>query len=229
MFMNRAHSTFVINLEHRVDRRTDMQRELLGIGWEATFFPAIRPSSAREFTSAGARGCFLSHLAVLKQAKALGVERLVILEDDVTFVRDFSRRWQSVLHKLDTTDWSVFYPGHALNGMSPGLSLLQPEVSVLCAHFMMINNHAISAIAEGLEAILKRPAGHPLGGPMHVDGAYSTIRAQNPRLQTYALSPVLGYQRPSRTDIRDTKWFDRPGPLEHLVRVVRRIKARRIN
>ena len=227
--MNRTHSTFVINLEHRVDRRTEMQRELLRIGWSATFFPAIKPSSAGDFTSTGARGCFLSHLAVLKEAKAASVERLVILEDDVNFVRDFSDRWQSVLAELDASNWSVFYPGHALKEMSAGLSLLKPEASVLCAHFMMINNHAISTIIEGLEMISQRPAGHPLGGPMHVDGAYSTIRAQNPGLRTYALSPVLGYQRPSRTDIRNTKWYDRPGPLERLVSVARRIKASRIN
>ena len=38
---------------------------------------------------------------------------------------------------------------------------------------------------------------------MHVDGAYSTIRSQNPQLKTYAIAPVLGHQRPSRTDIRE--------------------------
>ena len=51
---------------------------------------------------------------------------------------------------------------------------------VQCAHFLLINAAALTTVIKGLETILSRPAGHPLGGPMHVDGAYTTIRAQNP-------------------------------------------------
>ena len=63
------HETFVINLPYRTDRRSEMQRELSRIGWNAQFFPAIRPASAGSFSSIGAHGCFLSHLAVLKAAR----------------------------------------------------------------------------------------------------------------------------------------------------------------
>ena len=56
-------------------------------------------------------------------------------------------------------------------------------------------------IIAGLETIMERAPGHVLGGPMHVDGAYSTIRAQNHDLKTYSASPPLGYQRSSRSDI----------------------------
>jgi hypothetical protein len=91
---------------------------------------------------------------------------------------------------------------------------------------MMLNGEAIPEIIRRLKAILTRPPGHPLGGPMHVDGAYSTIRLQHPALITYAASPVLGYQRPSRTDIGDGKWFDRVPALAGPVNFARRWKAR---
>jgi len=227
--MTLSHLTFVINLESRADRRAAMQRELLRVDWSASFFPAIRPLSAGRFTSPGARGCFLSHLEVLKRARDARADHLVILEDDVNFVRGFSDRWKFAMTELDSLEWSVFYPGHAQLGDLPaGLSLIPPTRSVLCAHFMMLNGRAIPTIIEGLERILSRPPGHQLGGPMHVDGAYSTIRAQNPTLKTYAIAPVLGYQRPSRTDIRDTRWFDRIPPLEPVVNLFRRLKANRM-
>jgi glycosyl transferase, family 25 len=227
--MTLSPSNFVINLESRTDRRTAMQRELLRIGWNANFFPAIRPLSPGGFTSPGARGCFLSHLEVLKKARDARANYLVILEDDVNFVRDFADKWKFAITELDSLDWSVFYPGHALLGDLPaGLSLISPTRNVLCAHFMMLNGRALPTIIEGLEQILSRPAGHRLGGPMHVDGAYSTVRAQNPTLKTYAIAPVLGYQRPSRTDIRDTRWFDRTSSLEPVIKLFRRLKAKRI-
>jgi glycosyl transferase family 25 len=220
-------SIYVINLERREDRRREMEEELVRIGWNATFFPAIEPTSSAGFPSPGARGCFLSHLSVLKAAREAAVERLVILEDDVNFVCNFKERWQSLETELTALDWSIFYPGHAISNLPAGISVLAPECGVLCTHFMVINRSAISKIVEGLETILSRPPGHPLGGPMHVDGAYSTIRAQNPKLDTYALFPILGYQRSSRTDIRGARWFDRLNLLQSAVDVMRKIKRRR--
>ncbi|MEX1060616.1 MAG: glycosyltransferase family 25 protein, partial [Methyloceanibacter sp.] len=67
----------IINLEHRTDRRIAMQKQLSRIGWQAEFFAAIRPDIAADFPSIGARGCFLSHLAVLKNARDAGAKQLV--------------------------------------------------------------------------------------------------------------------------------------------------------
>jgi hypothetical protein len=89
---------------------------------------------------------------------------------------------------------------------------------------MVIGADAIDSLVQGLETILSRPKGHPLGGPMHVDGAYSTIRLHHPSLKTFAAFPALGYQRASRTDIADQKWFDRIRVLDPAVRIVRNVK-----
>jgi glycosyl transferase family 25 len=227
---SKQQSVYVINLERREDRRREMKGELSRVGWEATFFPAIEPTSSAGFASIGAHGCFLSHLSVLNAARNGAVEQLVILEDDVNFVRNFGERWRWMEAELSAVDWSICYPGHAIDTLPQGISALSPQTSVLCAHFLVVNKLAIDLIAAGLETILSRPAGHPLGGPMHVDGAYSTIRAQNPALNTYALFPTLGYQRPSRTDIRGARWFDRLSLIQPAVDVMRKIKgARRRN
>ena len=209
--MDRNVAILVINLAYRTDRRSEMEVQLRRIGWSAEFFPAVRPDEAGGFPSIGARGCFLSHLAVLKIARDRHVSKLIILEDDLNFVDGFRERWDELLATLDSVEWSIAYAGHLLVTASVGWSTFNfvANCHPVYRHFMIINGSAIETLIEGLEMILVRPPGDPLGGPMHVDGAYSTLRAQNANLNTYFVSPPRGYQRSSRTDIGDVKWFDR--------------------
>jgi hypothetical protein len=223
--MNATRAIYVINLEHRTDRRIAMEKQLLRIGWRAEFFRAIRPDNAADFPSIGARGCFLSHLSVLRNAQKAGVQQLVILEDDLNFAPKFVERWNLSMSSLETKTWSIFYPGHTLKGLPAGLSRISPHTNIRCTHFMVVNGHAILTLISGFEKMLSRPGGHPLGGPMHIDGAYSTLRTQNPSLVTYANSPVLGYQRSSRTDVGNLRWFDRIGMLAPLVHIARKLRA----
>jgi glycosyl transferase, family 25 len=224
--MAHKHATYVINLPHRADRRIETERQLARVGWSAEFFPAIQPSETAGFPSIGARGCFLSHLAVLQMAMQAGTDRLVILEDDVNFSAGFAGQWQSATAALDALPWSIFYPGHVLSAMTPGLSRLSPATAVQGTHFMLMHGQAIPKLVAGLQAMLARSPGHPAGGPMHVDGAYSTLRRQDHSLVTYAYFPSLGYQRPSRTDIGEHRWFDRIPALEPAVNFARKLKAR---
>src|SRR5258708_885536 len=76
-------------------------------------------------------------------------------------------------------DWSMFYPAHYLAARPEGLALLDPSVEIMCAHFVMFHPKVVGTIIGELEAMLTRPGGHPLGGPMHVDGAYLTIRKRH--------------------------------------------------
>jgi glycosyl transferase, family 25 len=223
--MSTKTAIFVINLEYRSDRRIAIEKELLRVGWQAEFFPAIRPNSAANFPSIGARGCYLSHLSVLRSARHKKIERLIILEDDLNFAPDFAEDWDFSMFELERKEWSIFYPGHTLENLQPGLTRLAPQTSVQCSHFIVINGSAFSPIIDELERILSRPAGHPIGGPMHVDGAYSAIRMHDPSLITYAYSPALGYQRPSRTDIGKLKWFDRIKSLRGVIGFARKVNS----
>lgn len=214
---------FVINLPDRNDRRVEMEQQLHRVGWGAKFQHAHRPNSADGFPSIGAHGCFMSHLATLKRGLTLR-GHVLIMEDDLSFVPGFSQAWNNVYAKLQDAEWSIFYPGHTLDDLPDGLSMVDPSTGIVCAHFILINRSAVQTIIDGLETILSRPPGHPLGGPMHVDGAYSTIRQQNPSLRTYAASPVLGKQRSSRSDIADLKFLDRIEILRPVMNKLRRFK-----
>jgi glycosyl transferase, family 25 len=214
---------YVINLPERLDRRKEMEAQLRRIGWQAQFIAAAKPSAPDGFPSIGSRGCFLSHLEALRQG-APSNEHIVLMEDDLNFIPDFQALWREASKTLFTKDWSVFYAGHTLKHETNGLSLIPSTDGIVCAHFMMINRSAVRPLIQGLETILSRPPGHPLGGPMHVDGAYSTIRAQNPQFATYAFSPSLGYQRSSRSDIASPRFFDRIPVLRPVVSRLRQIK-----
>jgi glycosyl transferase family 25 len=218
-------SKYVINLERRRDRKAEMEDQLRRVGWRAKFFSAVQPDSEAGFPSIGARGCYLSHLAVLKNGLPRNAH-ILIMEDDLNFVPGFSRIWDPTFDALGKTEWSIWYPGHILTDQQNGLQVIDPNQGLQCAHFVLFNRSAVKKVIDCLEAILGRPPGHPNGGPMHVDGAYSTIRAQNPDLKTFVFSPSLGFQRSSRSDIANVKLYDRISVLRPIVRKIRVFKRR---
>jgi len=212
---------FVINLPDRTDRRREMEDQLRRVQWQAQFACAPKPLDPGGFSSIGARGCFLSHLEILRQA-LLFRRNLVLMEDDLNFAGDFTYGWSRAVNALPD-NWSIFYPAHSLIPAA-GLHLVAPEMSLQQTHFMLINKSVIPMLIEQLQAILSRKPGDPLGGPMHVDGAYSTIRKQNPDLHTYTCNPPLGYQRASRSDVEGQRFFDMIPALRPAVAALRRVK-----
>lgn len=192
-------------------------------------FPAIKPLDAGEFTSIGARGCFNSHLEVLRDAKLRGLTRVLILEDDLNFSNDFPGRINEIVDQLNQLNWGVFYGGYTLlnpfkNTGDQTLHEMPSATGVMTTHFIAFQGEVIGEIVAYLELLLSRKGGDPQGGPMHVDGAYSWFRKQNPTYKTLIAYPELGYQRASRTDIHDLRWFDRIYLMSDLMTFVRKIK-----
>jgi hypothetical protein len=221
----------IINLKHRDDRRREMTAELaklgLTLGGKIAFQEACRPADAAPFSSIGARGCFMSHYAILKDALDDGAQSVLILEDDLDFTRDAEDRLPATLARLATGSWSIFYGGYeryagALDDAP--LCPADPAEPIRTTHFLALSRDAIAAAVPYLDRMLARPAGHPDGGPMHVDGAYSWLRKDNPQLETWLAVPELGHQRPSRTDIHDLGLLDRTPVLRDVVHILRRIK-----
>lgn len=231
---------YILNLPGRADRRRDMAGELarIGTGFDdprVRLFPAIRPADAGDFPSIGAQGCFLSHLAVLREARDSGCRNILILEDDCDFAGAIETLLPAALDRLDLLGADIFYGGYAL---PEGLAVAQPMATPLMlansatpirtTHMIGFARGAIDALIPYLGAMLTRPRGSPEGGPMHVDGAYGWFRASRPDLSTWLAHPRLGHQRPSRTDIAPPGPLDRlPGPLRRVARWGKRLWVRR--
>lgn len=225
----------VINLASRNDRRTEMQGELNKIGLRFTdgsaeILSASRFTDAAGFDSAGARGCFDSHLRALKTAYERKSKGVLILEDDCDFVDDIQNSLPNVLRHLAATNWSIFYGGHlskiAISSDRTGISKICPNQGLIGAHFIAVSATALLTLIEYLEAMRSREPGSPLGGPMHVDGAYTWFRKDHPEFETWVAEPQLGVQRPSRTDIHQLKFYDRLAGLRQAVSMFRRVKRR---
>lgn len=223
----------VINLRSRPDRRHEMESELgrIGSGLEpgrVEFFEAAKPQDAGEFESVGARGCFMSHLAVLERAANRAVDSLLILEDDVRFADHFRSRMQAVSARLREHDWSFFYGGHSLGRVTrsedQNLWRCPPSQGIVTAHCVALRGDVLPELAQFLREVLGRRAGDPRGGPMHVDGAYSTFRAAHPERVTLVAHPALATQRSSRSDIHQLRWFDKLRPVGAAVDQLRRLK-----
>lgn len=225
---------YIVNLPERTDRRREMEEQLVKVGLgghpRVIFFPAIRPPDAGGFPSIGARGCFSSHLAILQDAAQQGLQRILILEDDLDFSRDFNARVGALCARLQQSDWGVFYGGyellHPLAASDADIQSMAADAAVRTTHFIAFQAPAMERAAAYLQAMLARPGGHADGGPMHVDGAYSWFRRQHPEVLTLISVPELGYQRSSRTDIHPLSWIDRTPLLREVAHLARKLKNR---
>jgi glycosyl transferase family 25 len=225
----------VINLTDRADRRREMEGELRRIGLSLTHpgvsvFAATRPAEAGGFPTAGTRGCFESHLAVLARIAAGPEPAGLILEDDADFTPALGPglaalgEWDMVLglHSAMAGGWD----GRA---GAPFVRLM-PGEEVVCAHFLAVRREVAAEAVPFLSAIAARPFGHPEGGAMHVDGAWNWFRRARPGLRALAAVPPWAVQRPSRSDIHPPPFRDRQPllrPLTDLARRARRLWARR--
>lgn len=220
----------IINLVERGDRRREMDQELRQIGLSLThpgiaLFPAIRPKDAGDFPSLGARGAFLSHLEVLRNARDAGARRLLVLEDDLMIDPALGSSLHRLAHEITSDKWDFLYLGHMQAGQMPP-HMETTRAPQQCLHFYAVQRRAFDDLIGYLEACLQRPAGHPEGGSMHVDGAISMFRERFPAYTTWLLQPSMGRQRPSRSDITHNRWYDRSALISPLMALVRRLKRR---
>ena len=222
---------YIVNLPERSDRRREIKAELqrLGLrvdGQRIRFHRAIRPDDAGQFPSLGARGCFLSHLGILNDAINDDLEKILVIEDDLCIDDRFSQAQEKMSRRLKDEGWWFAYLGHVQpppeDDAAPRWQASWQPIAT--THFYALNRPVLRPLRDHLQACLSRAPGHPLGSPMHVDGAYSLFRAQHPEALTLIATPSLGGQRSSRSDIYPNKWYDRTSGMQQLAGVLRALK-----
>jgi len=219
----------IMNLPNRSDRRKEIRRELVRVGWNPddpriTWFPAVDPRTAGGYRNPGARGCFLSHIAVLNLARNAGCRRILVLEDDCDFAPDFVERQGQFADWLTSSPWGIAYLGHVepLSGQ-PRLVPWPAETRVAMTHCYAAAGDVLLRLPRYLEAITLRPPGSPDGGPMSIDAGFSWFRRQNPDVVTVLAVPSLAQQRSSRSDL-SPRWFDRVPGLSVAAQTARGIR-----
>lgn len=222
--------TYIINLPQRTDRRAEMLSELKRAGLEPEpgrieFFPAVKPADAAGFANAGYHGCFRSHLEVLKSARAAGAKNVLVFEDDAALSPRFRQDEEALVEQLRRQAWGFVYFGHNCGTPADRPTELVPVSGLVgLTHFLAVNGWLFDRLIDFMEQVLRRPPGHPDGGPMSPDGAFHFFMARNPDVPFFLTSPNLGWQRSSRSDLAP-RWFDRVPVLRQAAGAAR--KARR--
>ena len=221
----------VINLRSRPDRRIELAEQLdhIGLSFQSphlTLFEASKPDNPAGFETAGVRGCFMSHLQVLRDAMQQGTRSVLILEDDLNFCENFNSRFDTVANWLEANEWGMFYGTYFLAEplvqSGAACTRVDPAQPIGTSAFVAVNGKHIGALIQHLEAMLQRAPGDARGGPMHIDGAYCWFRQSHPEVLTCLSSDPLGFQRSSRTDVQALRWFDRFAGSAWLVAKLRR-------
>jgi glycosyl transferase family 25 len=214
----------IVSLPERKDRRRQMRGQLATVGLaddpRVAFFDAYRFNNPGIFRSAGSRGCFTSHSAIISLSATLG-ESVLILEDDCDFL-PAARTYQS------DGQWDVFYGGYMASDMA------KPQnCDIIGSHFMGLSASAAKKAAAYFacypdpdfppdERSASEPGFNPNVRP-GTDGAYVWFRRAHPELR--AEFSMLSKQRSSRTDIGKLKWFDRAPVVRELAALARSLKG----
>ena len=200
---------WIINLESRADRRTQMEGEIARLGLaedpRIAFFKAIRPADRGDFTSVGARGVYESQSAILKEA-GRKQQSVLILEDDC----DFTSKASSYV--ADST-WDIVYGGYEASDPTD-----LHGSNIIGAHMMGFSARGARMISAYLDN-LSYTGIHP-----PIDGVYVWFRRAHPEVPVHFARPALAYQRSSRTDIASLAFYDRCPGLRDLAQAARIVK-----
>lgn len=205
---------YLINLPERKDRLRDSKSELESMGFDYknsnsfTLFSAIKPAEKAGFPSRGAQGCFRSHLGVLKDAIDKKYDCILVLEDDLEFLASSNKVLDDYAMSIKKEEWDVLYVGHFRKAPDTINKLyeIEPVQGLRCSQAIAYRLSALTQLVPFLELMLTRPVGHPDGGPMDVDGAFSTFRKNNPHIRTLLANPSLIGQRSSSSDIAEKEF-----------------------
>ncbi len=207
----------IIHLPDRIDRYWRLARELADLGIAMTdqrvrIPHAPRPDDTNGFPSRGVYGNFLSHLDILRRAAKDDLQAAWVLEDDAIFrtsFRSFDVQ-KKMCDQLAMASWDLCFLGHTISKelSDRPVGLIPCELSFRWSHCYLVNKRFIPELVKYLEATLERPAGHPEGGRLFIDGAFNLIRELRPEIRTLVFNPTLSIQAGSQSSLNPEIWYD---------------------
>lgn len=224
---------YVINLPSRPDRLVSIRQEMMALRVSVEtpkFSVPVAPilNEPGGFPTKGVKGNFLSHLANIEDAYDNGFERILVLEDDAIFRTTlYNVDYQAaVLEAVDAYEWSMWFPGHYLKSHpSDAPRLVYPTTQGFkWAHCYALNRRGIKALRDYLRLVYDRPPGHPEGGKMYIDGAFTHFRRQFTDHICLVSNPVLSIQKSSDTNLGTRQDASHSGTVNGLRNLARLAK-----
>jgi glycosyl transferase family 25 len=185
---------FYINLEHRVDRKNQVEEELKTIGIKAERFNAIKMEN-------GAIGCSMSHLKLLQDAVNNKLDHILILEDDITFLQPEVFKTQlNKFFELHGNNWDVILL--AGNNMPPYKTIDDTCIQVSRCQTTtgyLVNGHYIKVLMQnvklGLTNLISKPSEH---SKFAIDKFWFVLQGAS---KWFLITPLTVVQREGYSDI----------------------------
>ena len=176
----------VINLDRRQDRLKELKKQTKSLGVDFVRFSAV---DAKAFGISNVAACANSHRQVLEAAKADGVQRLLVLEDDADFMPGFAAEFDKLVARLPE-GWQLFYLGsNTFLPVDIGIEGLRKTDGSL-------TTHAYGVKAEIFDTLITTAS----DDRWPVDLQYSKVL---PKVRAYTAWPSLVAQRASYSDIEN--------------------------
>ena len=142
----------------------------------------------------GAVGCLLSHVGVIEDAKKRGLEKILILEDDVEFCENFTNKFDKFVNDLPD-NWDMFYLGgsaHTNNSNKQFLTSITDNIAkttcTMTTSSYGINKNIFDIVIENALKMIEP-----------IDSMYK-YRIQS-GYNCYVTRPNLAWQKPGHSDI----------------------------
>jgi len=187
-------NVYYINLKERTGRKSQVESELNDMGWKYQRFDAIKDENH------GRVGCTMSHLKLLTMAKEQNLEYIVIVEDDIQFMR---KQWYNdKIKDIMNQDFDVFL---LAGNIRPPVRLTQYKDTFRISNSFtttgyIVKNHyydsLIQNVKEGLQLLQKDPGGQYNSNA--IDCHWMRLQAVD---KWYMILPRTITQRPVYSDI----------------------------
>jgi len=193
---------YCINLDRRPDRWEKSKKEFEKHGLDVERFSAkngkeINLSHPYNSELGGA----ISHNNVIKMAKELDLENILILEDDVEFVDDINVKFQSISTQIPS-DWDMIYFGGnhqgGLHKVNDHFHRMGRSYAIQC---YAVNSKSFDIVTNYMDIKIKKV----------LDGSYKPnpsvaadwfISDLHPNLNCYVIIPHLCWQKEDFSDIQ---------------------------
>lgn len=189
--MNYFDKIYCINLDRRGDRWDRCVKIFNRLNLNVERFSAVdykEVKHLKQTKDAIHYANLQSHLSIIKLAKKLKLNNVLILEDDIEFIDDFTNKFHDKIQHLPG-DWDMFYLGGLIKGNHKNITknIIKSNNIVSC-HSYAINKKCYEFFIEKMKILNTLP----------VDSFYPLYQKY---LNCYILNPSLTYQRESFSDI----------------------------
>lgn len=189
--MDRISKIVYINLERRQDRRQEIEQELATIGLSGERFDAIAKDP-------GIIGCNMSHIQVLRDAEAAGLENLLVFEDDFQFLVDkptFQKQIEDFF-ALNIT-WDIVLLSYHLIQKEPYNDLIGRARETQTTSGYLINKRCFKPLADCIEAATEKLISTGEHWNYAIDQAWKVLQKTS---DVFYFTTRIGKQRPSFSD-----------------------------